>query len=172
MKHSGKSTLADMLAWEMRTRNLDLDELIEREYRTDGLVSCREIYRQHGEAFFKDLEQRAAKKLAQEMGRSFLVASLGGGTIENQAAREALAGCGTLVYLMVDIETLFRRIMKGGLPAFLPQEQPFEAFAMLYERRSALMKAHADITVELDDNPVEESFRKLKSELKEYGYAW
>ena len=56
LKHSGKSTLAGMLAWKMKTRSLDLDTLIEGEYRSDGLVSCREIYKQHGKAFFQELE--------------------------------------------------------------------------------------------------------------------
>ena len=172
MKHSGKSTLAGMLAWEMRVRNVDLDELVEKEYRGDGLVSCREIYRQHGEAFFKNLEQRAAKTLAHEMDRSFLIASLGGGTIENEPAWNTLAGLGTLVYLIVDVDVLFKRIMKGGVPAFLSPDHPYEGFAELYEQRSALMRANADITVELKDDSIEESFRKLLTKIKEYGYAW
>jgi len=172
MKHSGKSTLARMLAWEMKARGVDLDTLVEEEYRSDALVSCREIYKQHGEAFFKDLERKAAEKLAQSIKVEFLVASLGGGTIENESAWNLLAGLGTVVYLVVDQDVLYNRIMKGGLPAFLSAEHPYEDFKALYERRSALMKKNADLTVRLSDEPVEKAFHKLSNKIKEYGYAW
>jgi len=172
MKHSGKSTLAGMLAWEMKVPNIDLDKLVEEEYRSDGLVSCREIYKQHGETFFKDLECKAAQKLARSMRHEFHIASLGGGTIENEAAWNVLAGIGTIVYIVVDIDLLFTRIMKNGLPAFLSADDPYEDFSVLYGRRSALMRAKADIIVELQDDPIEESFRKVVKKIKEYGYAW
>ena len=172
MKHSGKSTLADMLAWEVKTRNLDLDALIEEEYRSDGLVSCREIYSQHGKEYFEKLECRAAKALAKEMQKDFLIASLGGGTIENECAFEALAKIATFVYIVVDIDILYKRIMKGGLPAFLSPDHPYEDFTDLYNRRSPLMSEKADIIVELQNDPIEDSYGKLAETLKEHGYAW
>lgn len=172
MKHSGKSTLAGMLAWEIKTRNIDLDTLIEQEYRSDGLISCRDIYRQHGRDFFQDLECRAAFKLAQQMRESFLVASLGGGTVENECAWQALSGTATVVYIVVPIDVLYARIMKGGLPAFLSSEHPYEDFAELYSRRSSLMEKRSDISVHLGNTPIEESFKKVAGKLQEYGYAW
>ncbi len=172
MKHSGKSTLADMLAWEMKVRNADLDNLIEEEYRSDGLASCREIYSQHGKAFFQELELRAARILAKEMKDNFLVAALGGGTIENELALQELSGKATFVYIVVAVDVLYKRIMKGGLPAFLSPEHPYEDFAALYERRTPLMLKNTDLVVNLDNDPLEASYQKLADKLKEYGYAW
>ncbi len=172
MKHSGKTTLAGMLAWEMKIRNIDLDELVEEEYRKDRLLSCREIYKQHGGEFFAELERGAAKKLATTMKESFLVASLGGGTIENDGAVSTLASLGTFVHLVVDLDVLYGRIMKGGLPAFLSAAHPYEDFSELYEKRSALMNKRADIAVQLPEDAIENSFTRLTTKIKEYGYAW
>lgn len=172
MKHSGKTTLSVMLAWEMKTRSVDLDEVVEEEYRSDRLLSCREIYKQHGREFFMDLEQAAAEKLATAIQDSTIVVSLGGGTIENKGAVDALDSLGTFVHLIVDLEVLYRRIMKGGLPAFLSREHPFEDFAALYEKRSTLMSTRADITVTLPEDTVESSLDRLITKIKEYGYAW
>ena len=172
MKHSGKSTLAGMLAWELKTRSVDLDELVEEEYRSDRLLSCREIYKQHGLKFFSELERNAAIKLAGSIKESFIVVSLGGGTIENVGAANALDGLGTFVHLVVDIDMLYRRIMKGGLPAFLSEAHPYEDFSDFYEKRSALMSERADITVPLPEDEIEKSFMRLTAKVKEYGYAW
>jgi shikimate kinase len=172
MKHSGKSTLAGMLAWEMKRRNVDLDELIEEEYRSDRLLSCREIYKQHGVKFFKALEISAAKKLAGRMEEAFLIASLGGDTIENDEAIEALEDKGTFIHLVVDLDILYNRIMKGGLPAFLSEDRPYEDFAALFKKRSRLMEERADVSVLLPDDAPENSFERLKAGIKEYGYAW
>ncbi len=172
MKHSGKSTLARMLAWEMKTRSVDLDELVTEEYRSDRLLSCREIYKQHGPKFFAELERKAAEKLSGYMQETFFVVSLGGGTIENEGAVNALTGLGTFVYLVVDLDILFRRIMKDGLPAFLSAEHPYDDFSALYTRRSALMSKKADITVHLPEDEIEHSFKQLSTKIKEHGYAW
>ena len=172
MKHSGKSTLAGMLAWEMKVRSVDLDALVEEEYRSDRLLSCRDIYKQHGADFFSELERGAAEKLAQSMREAFLIASLGGGTIENEGALRALEHFGIFVHLVVGLDVLYRRIMKGGLPAFLSPSHPYEDFAGLYEKRSALMNQRADITVRLPEDVIENSFNRLKAKVKEYGYAW
>jgi shikimate kinase len=172
MKHSGKSTLARMLAWELKTRCVDLDELVEEEYRSDRLLSCREIYKQHGPEGFAELERLAAIKLAESMKEASLVASLGGGTIENEGAISALTGSGIFVYLVVALDVLFSRIMKGGLPAFLSEQHPYEDFSALYKKRSVFMREKADIIVQLPEDAIENSLKRLVTGIKEYGYAW
>lgn len=172
MKHSGKSTLGGLLAWEMRVKHLDLDDLVEETYRSDRMLSCREIYRQHGKQVFMDLERQAAVALAGRMRESLLIASLGGGTIENPPALATLSHRGVFVYLRVDEDVLFRRISKGGLPPFLSAEHPQEDFNALYGTRTALLEQHAQVTVNLPDAKIEQSLARIVDSLKEYGYAW
>jgi shikimate kinase len=172
MKHSGKSTLGGMLAWEMKVKHVDLDDLVEEAYRSDRMLSCREIFRQHGKEVFMDLERQAAAELSGRMRGNMLIASLGGGTIENPPALVALASRGVFVYLRVDADVLFRRISKSGLPPFLSAEHPQEDFNALYSTRTALLERHADITVVLPDAKIQQSLGRLTDSLKEYGYAW
>ena len=77
-----------------------------------------------------------------------------------------------IVYIVVPIDALYARIMKGGLPAFLSPEHPYEDFAELYERRSSLMEKRSDISIHLGNIPIEESYKRVVGKLKEYGYAW
>jgi len=100
------------------------------------------------------------------------VASLGGGTIENRPALDALDSLGVFVYLKVEADVLFRRIAKGGIPPFLSQDHPREDFQALYERRTALLAERADITVDLPDAEIRKSLARLSEKVKEYGYAW
>jgi|APSaa5957512622_1039677.scaffolds.fasta_scaffold93381_2 shikimate kinase len=172
LKHSGKSTLAERLAPVLKVKYMDLDDLVEREYRSDKLLSCREIYRQHGRDFFLELEASAAAVLAKKMKFTFAVASLGGGTIENRPAMERLKTAGLFVYIEHDIEVLFRRIMKHGRPPFFSEEDPHKDFLDIVERRVPLLKERADIIITLKDGTVDESLAAVTARLKEYGYAW
>lgn len=172
MKHSGKSTLARMLAWDMKVTFIDLDELVEKEYRSDRMLSCREIYAQHGKEFFMDLEHSAALRLGEQIQSHFLVAALGGGTIENNSALAAIEADGVFVYLRVEAGVLFRRISKSGIPPFLSKDRPFEDFLELFEKRTSLLEGRADISVDLPEAEIQESFLRLSNKIKEYGYAW
>ena len=171
MKHCGKSTLGAMLAANLKARHVDLDDRIEMEYRADRLVSCREIYRQHGGDFFKEMETTASRRLAVEIESIFSVVSLSGGIIENSTAVEAMTANGIFVYLVMDAQTLFSRISKGGIPPFLSKSDPYKDFLALFERRSRLMSGLAELTVKLENNPVELSFQSLLSAVVEHKYA-
>ena len=171
MKHSGKSTLARMLAWRTKSKFMDLDTLIEVEYRPDRMLSCREIYRQHGKEYFQELELTAAGKLADLLSSEAVSASLGGGTIDNQPAIDVLRGMGVFIYLKEQVDVLYRRIAKSGVPAFLDPEKPYEDFLSVYERRTPLYEEAADIVVPLAAGTTEESFSRLLRALEEKNYA-
>ncbi len=161
MKHSGKTTLGRRLAVRLHARFADLDDITERIYDPDARISCREIYRRRGKDFFGALEAKAAEQLSKSMTRECVVAALGGGTIENREAMDALKDSGIKVYLKDDPSVLFERIMRGGLPAFLNDEDPRAAFESLYVRRTALFERNADLVVEIDGKDVEEAFGRL-----------
>lgn len=171
MKHCGKSTLALLLAREWRACHVELDEMIETEHRTDRSQSCREIYREYGRDYFIRLETAAAEELAARSFDEFLVASLGGGTIENPEAMQKLYGCGRLVYLEESAETLYGRIMKNGRPAFLGPDHPFEQFLTLYRRRTDIYREHAGLVIPLEGREQSDAFDHLLEKLKGAGHA-
>ena len=161
MKHTGKSTLGRLLA---QNKGLDFDELdllLEAEQGLQPLLNSREIFRSLGRARFQELEALAAKKVAQRMSKTLLVLAWGGGTIDNPVAVEALRGQGLLVHLVETPKVLFDRILRGGLPAFLSADRPWEDFQKLYERRTNAMSAICDVEFSLEGRPIDQAFQDL-----------
>ena len=156
-----------MLAWHTKATFRDLDTLTEIAYRADRMLTCIEIYRQHGKDFFQELELNAARQLALELSSGKLIASLGGGTIDNELAMKTLSGLGVFIYLQERAEVLYERIAKGGIPAFLDADNPYEDFLNLYKRRTPLYERAADILVPLAGGKTEDSFNHLLQALEE-----
>jgi shikimate kinase len=139
LKHSGKSTVGRLWAARHGWEFLDLDTLLEAE-SGDGRTS-RQIYREEGKAGFQRLEAAAAGVAADRLTRGRAVLAWGGGTVTNPTAVEALAGLGTLVVLSDRVEVLYERILRGGRPAFLSAESPWEDFQRIYRERTVLLTA-------------------------------
>ena len=54
------------------------------------------------------------------------------------------------VFLKVDNDELWRRVSRGGVPAFFASSDPREEFTALSRRREPLYQSQADITIRLD----------------------
>ena len=167
LKHSGKSSFGRQLAGEFQRDFLDLDDIIETTYRSDRLVSCREIYLRHGKEYFMELEGEAAERLAARLDDRAIVAALGGGTGENERAMNAIVGHGVLVYINDTEDRLFERIMKRGRPAFLPEEDPERAFHELYQKRHLIYADFADAIAQID-GARDEAYARLLTTIWEY----
>ncbi|MFW5712223.1 MAG: shikimate kinase [Spirochaetota bacterium] len=168
LKHCGKTTLGKLLAARTGREFYDLDDLLLALAADQGYSSVREIYRTAGREKFQEYEAAAARKAAF----SAALLSLGGGTVENQPALQALKPGGSLIYLQVDETVLFNRIERGGLPPFLIGDRPpAELFHELYIRRHKLYSQHCDALIELPDQTVEKNFELLYSRLKELNYV-
>lgn len=148
IKHSGKSTLGEMLAERLDRAFIDLDITIMDLFARDSMLgpaSVREIYRNLGAAGFHQLEADAARFIVHEATmRTPDVIALGGGIIENQDAMKLLDGTGFFLYLLQDEGTLFDRIVRSGVPPFLETEDPRSTFSELYRRRDGLYRERAD----------------------------
>ncbi|NNM67524.1 MAG: shikimate kinase [Spirochaetales bacterium] len=167
MKHTGKSTLGRLLAQKREMDFADLDLLLEAEQGPPPLLNSREIFRSLGRIRFQELEALAAKKVAQRMKHSLLVLAWGGGTIDNPEAVEALRDQGVLVHLVEAPKVLFDRILRGGLPAFLSADRPWEDFQKLYERRTAALSAICDVEFSLEGRPIDQAFQDLLNVLED-----
>jgi shikimate kinase len=103
----GKSTVGAALARRLGWGFRDLDRWIEERH---GLTVA-EIFRRHGEAFFRGEERRAARAAARL--RRHVVAA-GGGAFAQQGTREALQAGAVTVWLRCDAAVLRRRVPADG----------------------------------------------------------
>lgn len=102
---SGKSTIGPILANTIGYDFLDVDKVIEKETGK----SVKEIFRDRGEAHFRELERNLVAKLAQ---RHQVVVSLGGGTIVDPGNFHTIMSSGIVVYLKATPEQIFKRLQR------------------------------------------------------------
>ncbi len=169
IKHSGKSTLGSLLAEASGLPFYDSDDLTVSAARRRNLEvsTARELYRMAGPEGFKYYEAEALLEVADSgPGPGRMIVALGGGAIDNPAALEVIDRNGYLIYLHVDADTLYERIMRRGKPAFLTSDRPYEEFLALSRRRDAAYRAKAHLVIELTGLGVLEAFEKTHREIR------
>lgn len=135
---SGKSTVGKQLAGAIGFNFVDLDEEIEKQEK----CSISEIFGTRGEEYFRELEERALRKVSSKNG---LVVSCGGGIIERPANRELLKSKFFVVFLDVDFDTAWNRISNdiSRPKASLGREESEK----LFMKRRKLYEATADVRI-------------------------
>ena len=132
---SGKSTVGRRVAKKLGWKFIDLDTQIERR---EG-KSVAEIFRQDGEAHFRQLERICLQELSVSHKS---VIALGGGTFIDPENRDLAEKTGLTVWLKLPFSKLVQRVrIDGTRPKFV---DPAEA-ERLYESREpiyALAKVH------------------------------
>ncbi len=104
MPSSGKSTLGRKLARALRYRFVDLDQLIV----SDQKKSIPEIFREKGEAYFREVESRILKATKPD---HWLVVATGGGAPCFFDNMEFIKNNGVSIYLDVAPAELASRIL-------------------------------------------------------------
>lgn len=146
MKHTGKSTVGALIASKTGKPFYDTDALI----RELSGKTARELFDEGGSALMAQWETKACAFLAGKAEEA--VVATGGAFCENGAAIDALKGRSLFAYLDTPFELLWERVQKsaerdGRFPLFLQGGDPRSLFAALYEKRSALYAAFADIVI-------------------------
>jgi shikimate kinase len=176
-KHSGKTSVGKILAEILRSRFVDLDDLIGK--------SPREIYRE-GLDRFREAEAGALASLLSGAagsggtadktisGQPPLVIAAGGGLIDNARAMALLEGPGQtgtlIVYLDVSAETAWERIRlaaekTGDLPPFLNTANPRETHAALHKRRTEAYRVRAAIIIDGNGKSPREQGREIAEQV-------
>ncbi len=108
---AGKSTVGAILARDLGWRFFDLDQVIE----ACSQLTVAEIFRDHGEASFRQRERQAVKRLSHE---EKIVLALGGGTVEDESTRSLLVDSpgNCLVFLEAELPELLARCREAGKP--------------------------------------------------------
>jgi shikimate kinase len=140
---SGKTTLGRLLARAMSLEFVDLDRAIVKR----AGKGIPEIFAEHGEKHFRDLEHRALFQALD--GGTPSVVACGGGTVVRPDNRTLLREV-TTVFLREDTDVLYRRARGAGRPLRAASR---EEFGLRYAQRLPLYKEVADLEVEADGRP-------------------
>jgi shikimate kinase len=141
MPGSGKSTVGRQLARRLNWRFADSDVEIERELGS----SIRGYFEQHGEAEFRDVEQRVLEQLVCASNQ---VLATGGGAVLREVNRRRLAARASVVYLRSTPEELFRRLRHDTHRPLLQVRDPLRRLRELFHERDPLYQAAAHFVIE------------------------
>jgi shikimate kinase len=139
---SGKSTVGRILARRLGWGFVDMDERIEE--RTGRRIA--EIFREQGEAAFRQEELAAARELGSATRH---VIATGGGAFAQASTREALQTRAYTVWLAADFEALVGRVATDGSR---PLATDREIMRRLFEEREPFYRS-ADLIVDAMDAP-------------------
>ena len=170
MKGCGKTTLGTLLAAKLQIPFIDSDTEIEKTHKRDRgeAISFREIFKQYGEQYFRALDTRTLKHIAQELGNTDFVFACGGQTPLQEENQEILSGLGQIIYLEVEKAVLLKRILAQGTPAFFPYpDDPEKSLDELLTERLPLYKKLAGVTIDISEGTSEELIHSIMAELKD-----
>jgi len=147
----GKSTVGVILAKVLGYQFVDSDLVIQKE---EGKL-LKEIIAQVGPEGFIEVENRINASLETEHS----VIATGGSVVYGKEAMQHLKEIGTVVYLALPFDEIDKRLsdMKGR-GVVLKDGQDLKA---LYEERTLLYEAYADIQVDESGLNIEETIEKI-----------
>ena len=165
---SGKSTVGPILANTIGYTFADLDRLIES---VEG-IPVTAIFQTKGEAYFRRLEREQVSLASRRPG---FVLALGGGTLNDPATFEIVAGSGILVYLRVSLDLLVRRLRhRQDRPLLMDEEGNRLTESLLHERIARLLEQReplynrASVTIDVDERRVGITVDRLVHALHPY----
>ena len=142
---AGKSTIGRRLAQKLGLTFVDADAEIEQA----AGKAVQDIFRDHGETYFRDGERRVIARLL-ESGPQVL--ATGGGAFMNQETRNNIARLGIAVWLKADMSLLMKRVRRRDNRPLLKAEDPEQVMRSLMDERYPVYSL-ADIIVESRDVP-------------------
>ena len=117
---TGKTTVARDLAKELKTKFIEIDELIEkREGKT-----VDEIFKEKGEAYFREVEKKITEEVASKLYVPYATISTGGDIVTNEENIKNLKKNGILICLEAEPEIIFDRAKKETHRPLLKVENP------------------------------------------------
>jgi shikimate kinase len=132
---AGKSAVGRLLARRLGRCFVETDDMIvAREGR-----SIPEIFRETGEARFRELEAETVELLRQKRGD---VVATGGGFPCVPGRMDVLRSLGTVIWLKGDLEEMHERARRAGVRPMLAERTAAEVEALYRERERYYGRAH------------------------------
>ena len=158
MMGAGKSSLGKRLANELTLPFRDADDEIEKA----AGMSIADIFDKHGEAAFRDGEQRVIARLLQDGPQ---VLALGGGAFVNPDTRALIEQSAVSLWLDVDLDELVQRVNRN--PGKRPLLVGTNVRAKLTELNALRRPIYelADLRVNISRTDARSSIRDMKKAL-------
>lgn len=137
---SGKTTVGRKLARLTGLEFVDLDRYIESK----AGMTIPEIFAQHGEAYFRDLESQCLREVAARRG---LVLSLGGGAVLRPENVQAVKEHGLLILLDTPFFRIVKNLSYSTNRPLLDKEDKLAETRRLYQARRPIYEKAADCRV-------------------------
>ncbi|MCR5823112.1 MAG: shikimate kinase [Lachnospiraceae bacterium] len=151
MPTSGKSTVGVIAAKILGMDFVDTDIVIQRR---EGARLC-DIIEKRGLEGFLECEEQAL--LSLEVANA--VIATGGSAVYSQKAMESLKKNGTVVYLKLEKDELFRRLKEVKERGVVLRNG--ETLEEMFEERVKLYEAYADITVSEENSTIEDTVKDV-----------
>lgn len=126
---AGKTAVGRTLARELGVTFVDQDDEIEAASNS----TIPELFREYGEAFFREKESQVLERLLQEPP---MVLSTGGGAFMRERNRALIARNGIAVWLNAELSLLWNRVRHRSHRPLLQTENPFETLKALHKARN------------------------------------
>jgi shikimate kinase len=150
---TGKSSVAREVA---RLTGLKLVEVDEETERAAGM-KIRDIFEQHGEARFRDMETEQVKLIAEGKGQ---VISTGGGVVLRDENIKALKASGVVICLWASPEAILERTGRNKDRPLLNVDDPKAKIEELLAQRESCY-AQADITIQTEGKTPREVAKEI-----------
>jgi len=161
MMGAGKTAVGRRVAARLGWHFVDADQAIEE---AAGLP-VEEIFARHGEPHFRSGERNVIARLLAD---GPMVLATGGGAFMDAETRARIAASGLSVWLRADVETLVRRTGRRTDRPLLKAGDRRETITRLVAQRYPVY-AEADIVVDTDDGPPEDTVERVLAALAAHG---
>lgn len=143
---TGKTSVGKLIASRLGYEFVDTDQLVVQR---NGL-EITDLFRQHGEAFFRDEETLALKTL---QGRNGLVIATGGGIIVRQENVALLKQLGFIAWLTATRDVIYSRVSLNDKRPLLQTEDPHRTIDDLLDARKPLYSEAAQFMIDSSTLP-------------------
>ena len=141
----GKTSVGRRTATHLNLPFVDADEAIEQA----AGKTVKEIFDDHGEAYFRDGERRVIARLLRTAPQ---VLATGGGAYMSAETRAAISASGVAIWLKADLPLLMRRVSKRSNRPLLQSVDPEAVMRNFIDVRYPIY-AGAEITIQSRDVP-------------------
>ena len=157
MPASGKSTVGVILAKILGMSFLDTDLLIQQR---EGML-LRDIIEQRGVEAFLQCEEEVLLSVDTEN----TVIATGGSAVYSESAMNTFHRAGTICYLKVERDELFRRLKNIRERGVVLRSG--ENLEEMYENRSRLYEKYADLVIPEEGSTIEETVQAVVNAVRE-----
>ncbi len=151
---TGKTTLGERLATQLRYDFVDMDAVIEQQAST----TIADMFSAHGEAYFR-LRERNCCKLVSLYTQT--VIATGGGIVKDESNIHTLKNSGLLIYLKSSEEKILANLATDTSRPLLQTADKQAHVRQLLSERSCLYEAYSDAVLEVSALTIDEATARL-----------